>query len=77
MIEKDPYLQSYITDDEGKVYAVPGCIATPTNLYGLVINRGFYDMEDKDRTIDVNEVVDIFKRLGKPRPVLLRHMPFV
>ncbi len=62
MFQQDPCLRSKISKDD-KIYAIPGCANMDLNLNGLVINRNFYDIQDKNRFLEIDEVMEIFKRL--------------
>jgi len=62
MLDYDPGLEERITRD-GKIYAVPGCTNMDLNLYALIINKNFYDIEDKNRYLNVDEIATIYEKL--------------
>jgi hypothetical protein len=63
MLERDPGLSEEITY-EGRIMAIPGCQSPVYNLFTLVIQNDFYEIEDKNRYLTLDEVADIYLELN-------------
>jgi hypothetical protein len=44
--------------------AIPGCQSPVYNLFTLVIHNDFYEIEDKNRYLTLDEVADIYLELN-------------